>query len=540
MAMRRAHRGTDGQATVARHPRGARPLTQRRPIRRGTAVDAAHYGTVRHLKSARLRRDRSTSCGEASRTAAARRRRSVLSVYAVAIAFAIHGMISGSFATRVPWFAGRLDLDAGQLGIALLCPALGAALVIPLAGKVVGRFGGRLTSRVAITIYCVWLAVPAFMPDISSLCASLLVFGVLSGVCDVAIKALGNAMEYEMDRSIMSRLFGIWSLGTLVGAGIGTAATFAHLDARLHLTWIAVAVLVLAGLTGAALPRTSTAPATGNSPAAPRPRRIVLPSRALMSVALIGFCAAFGESAAHTWASVYISQVTGGSAATASFGFVAFVASMAVGRFAGDALVQRFGPVRTVQYAGALGAGGAGLVMVAGSPLVGLIGFAMLGLGVAVIVPVTLRAGARVADTPSQGITAVLVAAQLACTTSPAALGRVADSVSLPAAFGVTLAIIVPVVATAGVLRAPQPATAPATATSAPLPLAIDAAPALVPATEAWNAAIGSVPMATVMTNERYVDDNESINDLTREIPAMERDISDEHLITEMPVLANA
>lgn len=548
MAMRRAHGTVDGHGTVARHERGVRPHTPRRRARRGNAVDAAKYTTTRLPNSVRLRRNRATSCGDAARTAEARRRRSLLSVYAIAIVFAIHGIISGSFASRVPWLTSQLDLSAGQLGLALLCPALGSAIVIPFGGKVVAAFGGRAVTRVSIMVYSGLLALPAFMPNIGVLCAALLLFGIFAGLSDVAVKAQANALENEMGRSIMSRLFGVWSIGTLIGASIGTVATFAYLDARLHLAWVAAALLVVAGTSGALLPRTTSAasPASsadtteGAAQAQPKKPRFAMPSRAVLAVAFIGFCAMFGEAAAHSWSSVYIANVVGGGPASGSFAFSAFVACMATGRFAGDNLVQRFGQVNTVKYGGVLAMVGAGTVAISTGPALGFVGFGLLGLGVAVVVPVALSAGARLAPTPSQGIVVVLVAAQLACTSSPAALGGVADALSLPAAFGITALIILPVVLFSRVLRS-QTETESATVAAV---AAIEAAPSLVPA-QAWGGAVGSVPMASVLTAEQYVD----FDDATVEIPAMTRRPSetpaggfhtDTHINAELPALATA
>jgi hypothetical protein len=457
---------------------------------------------------------------------------------AVAIVFAVHGMVSGNFATRLPWLADRLKLDAGTLGVTMLCMALGAAVVIPPAGKLVSRFGGRATTRTSVIVYCAWLAVPAFTGGFVSLCISLCCFGALAGSCDVAMKAQGNALEISLGRPIMSRLFGMWSLGALAGAGTGTLATFAQLDARLHLAWVAVALLVLAAITGVALPRTTTLPPaaplppTGDAGAAPATSR-TRPSRALLSVAAIGFCAAFGEAAAHSWSAVYIAEVTGGGPSTASFGFAGFVACMAAGRLSGDALVQRLGSVRTVQSAGLLAIAGGTLVVTAAVPLVALTGFAMLGLGIAVILPVALSSGARLAAAPSQGLAVVLVSAQLACMACPAAIGGVAQTMSLPAAFALTVAVIVPVVLLAGVLR-PAEAARPAPVR------AIEAAPADVAtladvaALATVTGAIGSVPLSSVnpMT---------AMNDVTTELPVMSRHdedaISD---ISDVPVLVPA
>ena len=493
--------------------RGPHQPAMRRTARRTTASDVVDYGnTTRNHDSGRER----ATTGPQRRPG--RPRGTGRAVNALAIVFAVHGMISGNFATRVPSIAGRLDLDSGELGLALLCSALGAAVIIPIAGRLVARWGGRNTTRGSVVIYCGMLALPAFTGNLASLCAILLGYGVLCGICDVAMKAQGNALEHQLGRPIMSRLFGMWSLGALAGAGTGTAATILQLDVRLHLAWMALALAVLASASSIALPNTDTAP---SRPAAPRARRqLSRPSKALLGVAVIAFCAAFGEAAAHSWSAVYITQVTHGTPAAGSFGFAAFVASMAAGRLAGDHLVSRVGPVRAVRAAGLLAIAGGCLVAVAKIPAVGLVGFALLGLGIAVIVPVALSAGARVADTPAQGLSMVLVFAQLACTVTPVTIGSIADRLSLPAAFVLTVAVVIPVVLLARTLRGR--ATAPAVVA------AIDAVPARTGPVLGADAA-GAVAMARVPIMAG--------DDPTIELPAVDRAEPD---LAGAPVLAPA
>ena len=153
----------------------------------------------------------------------------------LAMVFAVHGTVSGNFATRVPWIKQHLGLGAGQIGLALLCVALGSFLAVPLAGKLINRFGARAVVRVGLPATTFGLAVPAFMPSFVTLCAVLLLFGVAVGAADAGMKQQAVAVERELPRPIMSGLHGLWSIGTLVGAGIGTAATFTGVDARLHL-----------------------------------------------------------------------------------------------------------------------------------------------------------------------------------------------------------------------------------------------------------------------------------------------------------------
>lgn len=73
--------------------------------------------------------------------------------FAVAAVFLVHGSVAGSFATRIPWIQDHASLSAGQLGLALAFPAIGASVAMPLAGTVSHRFGARTALRGLLALW---------------------------------------------------------------------------------------------------------------------------------------------------------------------------------------------------------------------------------------------------------------------------------------------------------------------------------------------------------------------------------------------------
>ncbi len=363
----------------------------------------------------------------------------------LAMVFAVHGTVSGNFATRVPWIKQHLGLGAGQIGLALLCVALGSFLAVPLAGKLINRFGARAVVRVGLPATTFGLAVPAFMPSFVTLCAVLLLFGVAVGAADAGMKQQAVAVERELPRPIMSGLHGLWSIGTLVGAGIGTAATFTGVDARLHLGALGLTLFAFVIGLGFGLPRTVNPVAERRT----ETKRRRVPSGTMILLIVIGFCSAFAEAAAHNWSSVFIAGLPGGGPGTASIGFAVFVAAMAAGRLCGDKLIARFGPVAVVRHGGLVAVAGAVLVMQAVGPGLAMLGFGLIGIGLAAIMPVVVTA----ASTTGSGVSTVVMSCYLAFLASPGTIGGIADSMSLATAFGLTAGILLVIVCLAGVLR---------------------------------------------------------------------------------------
>ncbi|MFJ8931069.1 MULTISPECIES: MFS transporter [unclassified Streptomyces] len=367
--------------------------------------------------------------------------------YAVATVFCIHGSVTGSFATRVPWIQEHAGVSAGQLGLALAFPAIGASLSMPLAGSVTHRFGARAGLRGLLALWTLALILPSLAPSLLTLCAALLVYGATAGMSDVAMNALGVEIETRLDKSIMSGLHGLWSVGALLGSLGGTLAAHLGSDARLHHA-IAAVVLTVAGLVVCRwvldLRPTEEEEA---------PPRFALPPKSALLIGAVGFCAVFAEGASLDWSAVYLRDVLGTSAGLAAACTTAFTLTMAVARIAGDAVVDRFGAVRTVRISGVVATLGALLVVVAPNPGVAMAGFGLVGLGIAVVVPLCFAAAGRSGPNPSLAIAGVATITYTSGLIAPSAIGTIADATSLVVSFGLVTVLAFGLVVFAKVLR---------------------------------------------------------------------------------------
>ncbi|WP_329114277.1 MFS transporter [Streptomyces sp. NBC_01465] len=367
--------------------------------------------------------------------------------YAVAAVFCVHGAVTGSFATRVPWIQDHVGISAGQLGLALALPAIGSSLLMPLAAGITHRLGARNALRVLISMWTLALTLPALAPNMLTLCAALFIYGASAGMSDVAMNALGVETENRLGRSIMSSLHGMWSAGALIGSAGGTLAAHLGGDARLH-HCIAAVVLTALGLffCQGVLDLHST-------PEDEAPPRFALPPKSALIIGAIGFCAVFAEGASLDWSAVYLRDVLDTSAGAAAASTTAFTLTMAVARLAGDKVVDRFGAVRTVRAGGVLATIGGVLVVVAPNPVVAMGGFALVGLGVAVVVPLAFAAAGRTGSNPSQAIAGVATITYTSGLIAPSAIGGIANATSLVVSFGLVTVLAFGLVVGANVLR---------------------------------------------------------------------------------------
>ncbi|MFJ2560072.1 MULTISPECIES: MFS transporter [unclassified Streptomyces] len=366
---------------------------------------------------------------------------------AIAVVFCVHGSVTGSFATRVPWIQEHTGLSAGQLGLALAFPAIGSVTAMPVAGAISHRFGARTALRGLLALWTLALILPSLAPNLVALCAALFVFGASSGMSDVVMNAVGLETEARLDRSIISSLHGMWSAGALIGSAAGALAAHLGADARLH-HLLAALVLTALGLIAC-----QGVLDVRSAPEAEAPPRFALPPRSALLIGVVGFCAVFAEGASLDWSAVYLRDVLDTSPGVAAASTTAFALTMAITRLSGDRVIDRFGAVRTVRTGGVLAAAGGLLVVVAPDPLVAMAGFGLLGLGVAVVVPLAFGAAGRSGPNPSQAIAGVATITYTSGLIAPSAIGAVADATSLVASFGLVTVLACGLIVGAGVLR---------------------------------------------------------------------------------------
>jgi predicted MFS family arabinose efflux permease len=343
--------------------------------------------------------------------------------------FALNGAMIGTWVAHIPWLQDRLDISKTTVGICLLCMAAGALVAMPLTGHILDGRSSALVTRAAALVFCLMLPLPLVAPGPVALGAILFVFGAANGAMDVAMNAHGVAVERELPRPIMSSLHGGWSLGGFAASGLAAATGTAGLDPRVE------SVIVGIGLWLTALWITDR---LGSASAHSQPGAgsgFALPTRPVMLIGLLCFLVMMIEGAVGDWSGIYLRQDLGAGAAAAATGFTGFSLGMAVARLAGDRLNERLGAGRLVRGGMALVAVALGATLLIGEPIPAVVGFALVGLGIANAVPLLFSAAGRV---PPAGpsLAAVFTVGYTGFIVGPPLIGFLADSFGLPQTLG--------------------------------------------------------------------------------------------------------
>nr|MDQ4030358.1 MFS transporter [Actinomycetota bacterium] len=335
----------------------------------------------------------------------------------VFLVFFVHGAVFASWVARIPAVKGELELSNAGLGLVLLCGTFGGVLALPLAGWIVARTGSRTTVELGQPVYGLLLVALAFAPTPLALAAAFFCFGAAASAIDVAMNAHGIAVERLYERPILSSFHAGWSLGGLVGAAAGAA--FAALDGAPE--WHFTGAAAVLGATGVLASRRLLPASADRSEGSTGLRR---PPRRLLPLAILAFAGLFAEASAADWSAVYIDDPLGASEAVAALGFACFAVAMTVFRFAGDRLTARLGPVTVVRAGGIAAGGGLAFALVVGHPAAALVGFALMGAGLAALVPIVFRAaGSTPGIAPAAGIAALSTVGYGAFLVGPPAIG---------------------------------------------------------------------------------------------------------------------
>jgi MFS family permease len=367
---------------------------------------------------------------------------------AVSVTFFVNGVVLGTFASRLPWIAGRLHLSSGTLGLVVLMNSIGALTTMPFAARFVHRYGPKAATRVLIIASSAVLVLPAVAPDLLVLTAMMLIFGAVTGISDNAMNAQGVEAEQRIGKSIMSGLHGMWSLGVLGGSLVGSLSARAHLDPVIQFVVVAAAAAAAGGIASIWF---DGQPPAGEAAEVYVPR-FAWPHGTLLLIGLVGFASIFVEFAANDWSAVFMHWDLHSSQAAAAIATGAFAGSMATGRLCGDMVARRIGPVLSVRACGVLGTAGCVLVAISPAPAAALAGFILIGLGVSVVVPLVFAAAGRSGPSPAIGVAGVATVSYGAGMAAPSVMGGVADISSLRIAFAVAALFAVATAAGAGLL----------------------------------------------------------------------------------------
>ncbi|MFN3789524.1 MFS transporter [Massilia sp.] len=344
--------------------------------------------------------------------------------YALPVAFALFGLVMGSWAGRIPALAEGVKISHSALSMVLLCGGLGALLSFPISSFLMGRFGARKSLFMSGLALLAVLVAIGKAPDVARLMMAVLLLGVTASVYDVAINSAATRREKQTGKSEMSRLHGISCGGGLVGATLGSLMASMKIAPAAHFLMLVGPLALLLCLAFVMI---------GPDEAVDKVEKksFSLPRGPLALLGVLGFLGSMTEGSIADWSGVFLKQHFGASDGLAPLALSAFSVMMLLSRMVGDKLKMRFGAQRLVTLGSLVGACGLIFAVLAPSAHVALIGFAIAGLGLALLFPFVFSAAG------AQGPMALAAVASMAYSGTlmgPPVIGAVAHFVGMQVA----------------------------------------------------------------------------------------------------------
>lgn len=357
---------------------------------------------------------------------------------AVGLTFAADSLMFGGWVTQIPFVKTRLGLDDAELGLALFGMPVGLLIMNPFAAWFLQRFGLIRTTVGSAVLMAISFVLPLWMEGRLSLFLALAFTGAAVALLNIGMNTCATNIEEATGKKIMSSCHGMWSLGGMVGSAWAALMIrlgyFPPYFLTIQAILLVVVVIVWLGPALARVPEVRHEGQVGS--------RFAFPKGDLLLMILIGACASLCEGVAFDWSAVYLRDVLGAPEQVAALGFSFFSMLMMAMRFSGDALIPYFGERALLYFTVMFSVGSIGWIVMAPVAWAGIVGFGMLGMGVALAAPILFNAAARVPGFASgAGLASYATFSFIGFLAGPPAIGFLGERFSLSYGFLVVAAL---------------------------------------------------------------------------------------------------
>jgi MFS family permease len=347
-----------------------------------------------------------------------------------AVFFFISGFGYASWASRIPTIQRQLHLNEAQLGGILFAMPIGLMLTLPVTGRLLSSFSSRRVMLFGALFFSVVLALIGFTQNVWQLVLVLFCLGVSRNLFNISTNAQAVGVQALYDKSIMATFHGIWSLAGFVGAAVGYFMVLYSIGTAYHLLGVSILLVIFTLWFISGTIYQEPIPQV-------RKKLFTLPEKSLISFSLICFASMACENTMYDWSGIYFEKVIHAPKAIATEGFVVYMIAMTLGRFCGDAAVNRFGIKSLLKFSGVFIFAGLLISVLLPFKMTAYAGFILVGLGVSCIVPMvfqmagkstTMSSGTALASISSIGYLGFLIV--------PPFIGFIAQAAGLRWSFG--------------------------------------------------------------------------------------------------------
>lgn len=350
------------------------------------------------------------------------KQRIALSVY-----FFISGFGFSTWASRIPTIKTLFDLNEAELGNLLLVMPVSSLIGLPISGWLVSRFDSRVPLLVAFIFFSLALAMIGYANSLLLLIVAVFLFSFSMRIVNIAMNTQSITLQRSFMKKIIGSFHGIWSTGGLAGVGVSTLIISLGISMQVHLLLVAV-ITFLAGIFSYNFLLKKDRVTQGNK------LNLRKPEKFIVYLGLLVFFAAICEGGMFDWSGVYFKEVVMEEVFTT--GYLIFMVFMALSRFLSDRIIERIGMERMYILSASVIVAGIALMVIFPYFWPALIGFSLVGIGVAAIFPMTFAlAGTSEKYSPGMAISIIATYAIVGMLLGPPLIGYLAHLFNLKVSF---------------------------------------------------------------------------------------------------------
>ena len=345
----------------------------------------------------------------------------------LSIFFFISGFSFSTWASRIPTIKTFFGFNEAELGTLLLAMPVSSLIGLPISGWLVSRYDSRTPLAAACGINVLSLAFIGFATNTLSLVVAICFFAFSMRIFNISVNTQAITLQKQTGSAIMGSFHGLWSTGGIFGVGVSTLLLSLNVSIQMHLLSVALAGFAITILSYRFLLKNDRSK-SGNK------LKLGKPDPYIVYLGLLVFFAAICEGGMFDWSGIYFKEVLNVKIFT--YGYLIFMAFMAASRFLSDLVIRKIGLQATYIISAACIILGIGVAIILPTFTSAMIGFSLVGLGSAAVVPMTyMLAGKSTKYSPGMAISIIATYAIAGMLLGPPLIGYIAHAFNLRIAF---------------------------------------------------------------------------------------------------------
>lgn len=341
--------------------------------------------------------------------------------------FFLSGFNFSTWASRIPTLKTAYAFNDAELGTLLLVLPISSLLGLPFSGWIISRFNSNVPLALGFGLNALSLILIGFSNSVLSLCISIFIFAFTLRIFSVSCNSQSIVLQKKFTKPIIGSFHGLWSAGGIAGILFTTLLLKLNIEMFNHLLWVGGTTIILCILSYQFLIKNDK-PTEGNKLIIGKPDPYIL------YLGLLAFFAAVCEGGMFDWSGIYFKDVL--HVPIFTYGYLIFMTFMAATRFLSDIIIAKIGMKTTYLISSTSIVLGILIAILVPNFWFGLLGFSLVGIGTASIIPMTYTlAGYSKKYSPGMAISIVATYFILGILVGPAIIGYLSYSFNLRASF---------------------------------------------------------------------------------------------------------